>query len=339
MCDLVSQNTSYFQYRAVLNIAKELASKKDRAGLEEFSQNEVEKFMSLWKSNTEFREEYEKRNLPYLFNRQLSKDGRMRNPDEKPPVLDEVANLDSSIRKENSKKEIVHPKPQQNLPENDSLDLERASKENYKQVTGSTKGIKIMQPIDSQNDRKTISKKDEPDLSSAAGLILEDISTAKDEADAVLLKEKRREEEIAKAKLAMERKKRQAEKTQAKAAAKAQKEAEKKLKEREKKARRKAATSSALTPEGEPSTQMETASGADEMETEMNEALVQQKGDETKEKPRQRKKDVSTRSKGKPYFPKSALKKKQSFPSWVWVGLIVLLVLVLLSIIAYYRVL
>ena len=49
--------------------------------------------------------------------------------------------------------------------------------------------------------------------------------------DQAKLKEMKREEEIAKAKLAMERKKKLAEKAAAKAAIRAQKEAEKKLKE------------------------------------------------------------------------------------------------------------
>lgn len=39
--------------------------------------------MSLWSSNKNFRNDYVKRILPSLDARQLSRDGRMKNPDEK----------------------------------------------------------------------------------------------------------------------------------------------------------------------------------------------------------------------------------------------------------------
>ncbi|CBI20294.3 unnamed protein product, partial [Vitis vinifera] len=80
-------NAHFYQNRALLNNARELAGKKDIKALEELSHSEVEKFMSLWSSNKAFREDYEKRILPSLDSRQLSRDGRMRNPDEKPLVV------------------------------------------------------------------------------------------------------------------------------------------------------------------------------------------------------------------------------------------------------------
>ncbi|KAF6170353.1 hypothetical protein GIB67_043043 [Kingdonia uniflora] len=82
-------NAPFCQNRSLLNNARELAAKKEITSLEELSQTEGEKFMSLWSSSKTFRADYERRILSSLDMRQLSRDGRMRNPDEKllvPPV-------------------------------------------------------------------------------------------------------------------------------------------------------------------------------------------------------------------------------------------------------------
>ncbi|CAI9773500.1 unnamed protein product [Fraxinus pennsylvanica] len=80
------QNSSYYQNRTLLIKAKELAAKKDVEALKELSETEVEKFMSLWSTNKAFRDDYERRTLPSYDIRQLSRDGRIWNPDEKPLV-------------------------------------------------------------------------------------------------------------------------------------------------------------------------------------------------------------------------------------------------------------
>lgn len=315
-------NLPYFQYRSVLNMAKEMAAKKDKEALEDFSQKEVETFMSQWKCSEIYREEYEKKNLSSLLNRQLSKDGRMRNPDEKPPVPDEGADVDSSIGRDNLKKETMHPKTPRNapgIPEHNSSD--------YRPAVGLVKDKNYTQPT---NIRQS-------EIVPATDVSPKSNSATNNEAETRHLKEKKREEEIAKAKLAQERKKRQAEKAQAKAVAKAQKEAEKKIKERERKARKKAAT--ALVPgiEAEINAEVETASAADEQEPTLNEDTSKLKDFEVKEKQRPKKRDFAIKSKGKPVFPKSAFKKKQYFPSLAWAGLIVPLLFVLFAI-GYYRV-
>nr|GMC99861.1 proton pump-interactor 1-like [Ipomoea batatas] len=64
--------------------ARQLVDKKDVAALREPSKTEVDKFVAQWSSNKWFRDDYEKRILQSLDMRQLSKDGRMRNPYEKP---------------------------------------------------------------------------------------------------------------------------------------------------------------------------------------------------------------------------------------------------------------
>ncbi|KAJ0496261.1 putative proton pump-interactor [Helianthus annuus] len=75
-------NTCFYQNRSLLNDARRLAASKDVNALIELSTSEVDKFMSEWNSSKAFREDYEKRILQSLDMRQLSKDGRMRNPEE-----------------------------------------------------------------------------------------------------------------------------------------------------------------------------------------------------------------------------------------------------------------
>ncbi|KAK8534624.1 hypothetical protein V6N13_081061 [Hibiscus sabdariffa] len=80
-------NVHFYQSRSLLNKAKELAAKKDIKGLEELSTVEVEKFMDLWSNKKAVRDDYEKRILSSLDQTQLSRDGRIRNPDAKPLVV------------------------------------------------------------------------------------------------------------------------------------------------------------------------------------------------------------------------------------------------------------
>ncbi|KAE8731763.1 Proton pump-interactor 1 [Hibiscus syriacus] len=84
------ENMYFFQSRSLLNKAKIVAAKKDMKALEELAAVEAEKFMALWNGDKAFRDDYEKRILTSLDSRQLSRDGRIRNPDEKPLVAAEV---------------------------------------------------------------------------------------------------------------------------------------------------------------------------------------------------------------------------------------------------------
>lgn len=152
----------------------------------------MDKFISLYGSDKAFRDDYERRILPSLDMRQLSRDGRMRNPDEKPVVMVQQPPTQSeaeAVEKPNSKQ----PK----------LDLETSTR----------------QRKDSDDEVTVPEQRNIKD------------PTKREEVDEVKLKELKREEEMAKAKKALERKKKLAEKAAAKAAIRAQKEAEKKLKE------------------------------------------------------------------------------------------------------------
>ncbi|GAB4849504.1 hypothetical protein Ancab_004298 [Ancistrocladus abbreviatus] len=202
-------NTYFDQYRNLLSKARELALKKDIRALEELSYVEIDKFMSVWSSSKAFRDEYEKRILLSLDMRQLSKDGRMRNPDEKPLVRVETRPTEiETISKLNLKspKEDVKPTVQQ----------EQKVQKEAKKKTVESKTASEHRAIEEET---FVIEKPHKD-------------TSKDkEIDSAKLKEMKREEEMAKQKQALERKKKLAEKSAAKAAARAQKEADKKQKE------------------------------------------------------------------------------------------------------------
>lgn len=171
--------------------------------------------MSHWSSDKAFRDDYEKRILPSLDSRQLSRDGRMRNPDEKPlAVLEETTSSETETAAKASVKQL---KEDSKSPSQDTLPIQKAQKEAKNAATDSKSTIEHIKVEDKEISGLEKPQKDTP---------------AKDnEVDAAKLKEMKREEEIAKAKQAMERKKKLAEKAAAKAAIRVQKEAEKKLKE------------------------------------------------------------------------------------------------------------
>ncbi|KAK6132668.1 hypothetical protein DH2020_033584 [Rehmannia glutinosa] len=106
-------NSPFYQNRTHLTKAKVLAAKKDVDAVKELSDSEVEKFMSLWNSSKSFRDDYESRILQSLDMRQFSKDGRMRNFDEKPLVL-----IETPVP---SEPEVVKTKVKQQPPKEDSI--------------------------------------------------------------------------------------------------------------------------------------------------------------------------------------------------------------------------
>ncbi|PON40047.1 Proton pump-interactor [Parasponia andersonii] len=319
-------NTFFYQSRAILNRARDLAAKKDIKALEDLSNLEVDKFISLWSNDQSFRDDYERRILPSLDIRQLSRDGRIRNPDEKPLVVLEESPPSEleTVAKANSKRAKEDVKP----PQVDALPTQKAQKEVKNKPTNS-------KPVVDHTDVV------EKEIAVSEKLPIE--TPKKDrEVDAAKLKEIKREEEISKAKQAMERKKKLAEKAAAKAAIRAQKEAEKKNKEiitficffeREKKLKKKAAASA---PDANPEDSAEPV--ADDVEPEM--------ADETVEAPVPTKEKVQketsirsrTRARGPESIPKAILKRKKSINYWLWAGpaAAVVVVLLLLLLLAYH---
>lgn len=303
-------NACYFQSRSLLNTAKDLAAKKDIASLQELAHAEEEKFMSQWNGNKDFRDDYKKRILSSLDFRQLSRDGRMRNPDEK-PIISQTPSTEPETMpaKANVKqaKEGVNPAPLHDTVTSRKLHDDG----NTKSTEGASKR-KMSGPMDTENTSATEISQKEP--------------SKVEEIDTVKLKEMKREEEIAKAQLALERKKRQAEKATAKAAIRAHKEAEKKLKEKEKRAKKKAGTSAPAAPDEQTEMEMQIMEPED---TDVNiEAPSSESSKERKEKARYR-----NRPKGRAPLPRVVLKRKKSHSYWLWAApaVVVAVVLVLLS--------
>lgn len=297
----------------LLTKARNLAVTKDIKALEELSHAEVEKFMALWNSNKDFRDDYEKRILPALDRRQMSRDGRIRNPDEKPLVAVEAsgAPVVETASKANSKqvREDTRSAPLDTLP------VQKAQKDAKNKATGPKS---VEEHIDVADD--DISGLEKPTKE----------STPKDnKVDAEKLKELKRQEEIEKNKQALERKKKKAEKDAAKAAIRAQKEAEKaekKLKEREKKAKKKGSSA----PETQPEEQTEAVAEAAEPEkvTENVEAPVLAKAKVQKDSNLRNR----GRSRGAESLPKAILKRKKSSTNyWLWAAPAALLVVLFLA--------
>jgi FtsZ-interacting cell division protein ZipA len=165
--------------------------------------------MTQWCESKAFREDYEKRILASLNSRLLTRDGRMRNPDEKPIFIESQA-------------PVPAPEPEPiavKLPAKQAKEVPSPLADEAPKVEGRSKGslksLKAKAALDADDDYEVEPPKEKAKPTAA---------------DVAKLKEIKRQEEIEKNKLALERKKKQAEKQAAKAAARAQKEAEKKLK-------------------------------------------------------------------------------------------------------------
>ncbi|KAG6634437.1 proton pump-interactor 1-like [Carya illinoinensis] len=314
-------NACFYQSRTALNKARELAAKKDIKALEELSHSEVENFLSLWNSDKAFREDYEKRILPSLDSRQLSGDGRMRNPDEKPLVVLEepTYSVTQTVAKASAKelKEDFKSTSQVTLP------TQKAQKETKNKATHPKSTLEY----NKVEDREIPGLEELP----------KDIPAKDNEVDAAKLKEMKREQEIAKAKQAIERKKKKVEKAAVKAAIRAQKEVEKKLKEREKKAKKKASASAlAIDPE-EPPMEVVSEDAEQEKIDEILEAPVAAKQKVQMEKV-QKGNSIRprNRSKGPDSVPKVFLKRKKSTNYWIWAAPAAAVLVVLFLVLGYY---
>ena len=309
-------NSYFYQSRTLLTKARDLAAKKDVSALDELSQTEVEKFMSLWNGGKAFRDDYEKRILSSLDMRQLSRDGRMRNPDEKPLVEEPKPAVTEAVPKAIPKqaKEEPKPSPVETLP----AQKETKNKGKDLKTKSDSRDLPAIDDYEFENPQKETPAVKEPEI------------------DPAKLKEIKREEEIAKAKLAAERKKKLAEKAAAKAALKAQKEAEKKLKDREKKAKKK---SGAVTAPQEEQEALEVEATEQEKENEPVEAPAPVKEKATKESVVRKATKESVvrpriRSKAPESIPKAILKRKKSNNYWIWIAVAALIVL-LASVLGY----
>ncbi|KAM0859102.1 hypothetical protein ACQ4PT_047396 [Festuca glaucescens] len=298
-----ANNASFYQNRNVLTRAREHSSRNEVEELQELHKTEVEKFMTEWCGSKAFREDYEKRTLTSLNGRQLTRDGRMRNPDEKPIFI-----------------ETHQPAPpvvQESIPSKvPSKQAKEAAAPKDEPLAKASAKVKAAAVADDVYETEPAKEKPKPK-----------------EVDVAKLKEIKRQEEIEKNKIALERKKKQAEKQAAKAAARAQKEAEKKLKKEEKKAKKKTGDTDEPT---DPDTKSDEAA-----ETQAEEDLPPVSVTVNKEqKERVRSRSAVTKSKGP--LPKAILKRRKAQSYWSWAtpaaAMAAVAVLVaLLAVLGYYQ--
>ncbi|CAD6225228.1 unnamed protein product [Miscanthus lutarioriparius] len=309
-----AKNASSMQNRSVLGKARDYSSRNMLTELQELHKTEVDKFMTQWCESKAFREDYEKRILASLNSRQLSRDGRMRNPDEKPIFIESQAPA--------SEPEPIPVKLPAKLPAKQAKEVPAPQEDDAPKIEALSKG-----PVKSHKAKAALDADDdyeaEPPKEKAKPT----------EADVAKLKEIKRQEEIEKNKLALERKKRQAEKQAAKAAARAQKEAEKKLKKEEKRAKKKSGAADTDEPSESDAKSDEAMEAPAEQEVIPASTTVKK---EQKENARHR--NVVSRSKAPP--PKAILKRKKAQSYWSWAGpaaIVAAVLVALLAVLGYYQ--
>ncbi|XP_073025999.1 proton pump-interactor 1-like isoform X2 [Primulina eburnea] len=308
-------NSPFHQNRVVLTKAKVLAVNKDVEALKDLSHSEVENFMNLWNNNKAFRDDYARRILSSLDARQLSRDGRMRNSEEKPLVSVEVSTpfvpeVVKTSSKQPLKQDLV------SVPKADTSEQKVQNPKNAKSNKENKKAELALEKIE-QLDREEVFQFDK---------IQKDSLPKKEEVDETKLKELKKAEEMAKRIQTEERRKKLAEKASVKAAKKAEQEAEKKLKEREKRARKKTGATVAAVASEEPSETIEEVA-EQEMVEEKVETPAPFKNRARKENPIRHR----ARPRGGPdSLPKSMLKRKKATNYWIWAIPAALAVLTLL---------
>ncbi|PIN03777.1 hypothetical protein CDL12_23700 [Handroanthus impetiginosus] len=297
------QNSPFYENRTILTKAKVLAAQKDVKAVKELSYSEVAKFMSLWNSNKVFRDDYQSRILQSLDMRQLSKDGRLRNPDEKPLLLVERPVPSEAEVVKTAEKQPPKVTPSENGASSEQKVVKEKSGKNHKE--GNKKTETLLEKIDQEAVPTEILQKDSLPKS--------------DKVDETKLKELKRQEELAKRQQAEERKKKLSEKAAAKAAIKAQKE------EREKRARKKSGAAVAANNSEEPTEPVPEVSEPEKVEEKTETPTAQKSKDRKEHVVRHR-----ARPRGMDALPKAVLKRKKATNYWIWAIPAALVVLVLL---------
>uniref|UniRef100_A0A0E0M050 Proton pump-interactor 1 n=2 Tax=Oryza punctata TaxID=4537 RepID=A0A0E0M050_ORYPU len=306
-------NASFHQNRQLLSKARELASRSELAQVQELYKTQVDKFVAEWCNSKAFREDYEKRILSSLNSRQLSRDGRMRNPDEK-PIFIETEAAAPPVEQE----PIQLKMPAKQAKEAPAPQAEAAPKDESR-AKAAAKSAKTKSSLDADDDYEAESPKEKPKPK---------------EVDVAKLKEIKRQEEIEKNRLALERKKKLAEKQAAKAAARVQKEIEKKLKKEEMRARRRAGAA-----DTEAATESDNRSdGAAEAQAEDDSAPASAPVMREQRESVRYSRNVVTRSKAP--LPKAILRRKKAQSYWSWAGpaaAVAAALVALLAVLGYYQ--
>ncbi|KAJ0264129.1 hypothetical protein HA466_0025360 [Hirschfeldia incana] len=270
---------------AVMRKAKELAASGNVRDLEVYSISEVDRFMTHWNNDKAYRDDYVRRISHSLCERQLSRDGRTRDPE-----CEEAQVVLEKLIKTRNEGIAVHKMNKEDSSSNSSQDGDVITNKQRKE--GRKKAMEF--------NRSSAEESDVIDLEFP---VYE--NPKKEEVDEETLKERKREEQLEKARSAMERKRKLQEKTVAKAAIRAQKEAEKKLKECEKKAKKRAAAnSSSLHQSQEAINELEKVSALAVKQRSMF--------------PKQRNFRYKYRGRGTEALPKAILNRRKAHKYWVW---------------------
>ncbi|KAL4312317.1 hypothetical protein GQ457_01G006030 [Hibiscus cannabinus] len=323
------KNKLFWQYRDDAKVANDLALKGDKEALQNLCVNQVEKVMDLWNNNDEFRKEYIRCNVRSTLRRLRTFDGRALGPDEEPPVIPQVVNervaKDHTVSNstfEEQTREKKTPAKAETAPAKAEAAKDKLAAKPVEQKIQTSKPEKSTKPVPPPSGsttasiRDTTEEEEKPKITKEEEERLRKAEELRKEEEAAKLREQHRLEEIAKAKEALERKRRNAEKAQARAALRAQKEAEQKEKEREKKAkkkeRRKGAAAASVTDETESLPTLETqAETPQESQTKEKPVTVAKRS----QKPSQ----FTKQTKAKSIPPPLRNRGKRKMQPWMWV--------------------
>lgn len=225
------KNDPFYQNRRDVQVVRELASQKKLKEVEDFCTKQVEDFLAVWNKDSKYRAEYAKSNERSTVRRLETLDGRSLGPNEKPPV---ISDGDAQLTKSRDAK---------STPVADTPAL-KVSKVSSSVVVppGLSNGVSAKEtkhmPAHVKDEEAGVAGNGDVNTKSRQMDFGEE--RVDSEAQAAEQKEKLRQEQIAKAKEAEERKKKRSDKLESRALARAKKDAERKEKEREKKAQKKA---------------------------------------------------------------------------------------------------
>ncbi|KAK4715470.1 hypothetical protein R3W88_013808 [Solanum pinnatisectum] len=322
---LYEKNIHFRTYKDEATLASDHARKREMETLNHLCVNQVERYMDLWNKNDEFRKDYIRCNTRSTVRRFGTLDGRSLGPDEEPAVLpsyrvDRVNRMVTSVDKVNS----VSQRPISQQVKQVVVLKDEIKDDNV--VLPAVEGMKQVEKT--KEARKPIERESTVDEPKEAEPLqtAEELEAARKEEELrkreeeVKLKEQRRLEEIAKAKEALERKKRNAEKAQQRAEMRAQKEEEQRLKEKEKKLRKRERKKGSV---GE--TQSETNDGETALiSTSLRETVKEPEATENSQtitRRKQKSSQYTKQMKTKSIPPPPRIKGKRKWQQWLWLFL------------------
>ncbi|XP_059636349.1 uncharacterized protein LOC132278552 isoform X2 [Cornus florida] len=348
---LYEKNKHFRMYKDDVMAANDCESSGNREALYRLCVNQVERFMELWNKDDEFRRDYVKCNTRSTLRRLNTLDGRSLGPDEEPPVLPNLVNerVDRSLFnrvkanamsvKANAVSVIstIEQVKQGSSMEGEAADGKAAVKVE-KQKNQAVKTKEPAKPV-VETGSATVSgrveseetKEEEPKQTKEEQELARKAEELRKAEAAAKLREQRRLEEKAKAKEALERKKRNVEKAQMRAELRAQKEAEQKEKEREKKARKKERKKGVAIEATDGNNEGETAPTSENpIETTKEPEMKERAMSVTKRPQKPSRFTKQSKVKSIPSIPPPLRNKgKRKMQTWMWVILAILVVLAL----------